>query len=88
MTPKLRWLFPSEKMQHKPVLLGRCQMEATEAEELELMDSKRHVTQLSILELAGFFKALFKLFFLRRNKDLKTKGSIYYHMSLWELPPS
>lgn len=35
--------FPGEKMQRKPVLLGRCQMEATEAEELELMDSKRHI---------------------------------------------
>lgn len=55
--------FPGEKMQRKPVLLGRCQVEATEAEELELMDSKRHIIQLSInysLELAGFFKALLK----------------------------
>lgn len=38
--------FPDEKIQRRPGLLGRCQLEATEAGKLEFMDSKRHIIQL------------------------------------------
>lgn len=40
--------FPDEKMQRRPALLRRCLLEATEAQELKFMDSKRHIIQLSV----------------------------------------
>lgn len=52
--------FPDEKMQCRPVLLGMCQLE-TEAGELEIMDSKRHIIQHSVNSILQSLVDLLKL---------------------------
>lgn len=80
--------FPDEKKQRRLCFTEGVSWK-TESGELELMDSKMHIIQLSInysLELGGFFLSFARVIFSQK-KYLSTKGNTYYHMSLWELPP-
>lgn len=65
-------VFSKEKIQCRPVPLGRCQLEATETGELESMDLKRHIIQPSVnsilQSLVDFF---FKLAHFSPSGDIK-----------------
>lgn len=80
--------FPDEKMHCRPVLHRRCQLEATESEELELMNSKMHIIQLSVnysLELAGFVKAFAQITFSQK-KYLSQRKYILSHVTMGVSP--